>query len=94
MIRAKTATTVRVMFTTFRDGLQSTFGGKVRLDDFLPAVQASLDAGIRHFEFGGGARYPRRGVGVDPPRATRGSAAVRSRSPRLGVRRLGESFDH
>jgi pyruvate carboxylase subunit B len=48
---------IRVMFTPFRDGLQSSFGGKVRIDDFLPAMQASVDAGIRHFEFGGGARY-------------------------------------
>ncbi len=48
---------IRVMFTTFRDGLQSSFGGKVRFDDFLPALQASAEAGIRHFEFGGGARY-------------------------------------
>jgi pyruvate carboxylase subunit B len=45
------------MFTPFRDGLQSSFGGKVRLQDFLPALEASVDAGIRHFEFGGGARY-------------------------------------
>jgi pyruvate carboxylase subunit B len=45
------------MFTPFRDGLQSSFGGKVRLSDFLPAMQASAEAGIKHFEFGGGARY-------------------------------------
>ena len=57
MILAKTKKTIRVMFTPFRDGLQSSFGGKVRLNDFLPAVQASVEAGIRHFEFGGGARY-------------------------------------
>jgi pyruvate carboxylase subunit B len=29
------------MFTPFRDGLQSTFGGKVRLEDFLPAMEAA-----------------------------------------------------
>jgi len=40
-----------------RDGFQSVFGGKVRINDFLPALQASLAAGFRHFEFGGGARY-------------------------------------
>lgn len=57
MIFAEKPKTIRVMFTPFRDGLQSSFGGKVRLDDFLPAMQASVDAGIRHFEFGGGARY-------------------------------------
>ncbi|HEY6625844.1 MAG TPA: hypothetical protein VIZ21_02720, partial [Ignavibacteriaceae bacterium] len=48
---------IRVMFTPFRDGLQSSFGGKVRLNDYLPAMKASVDAGIRHFEFGGGARF-------------------------------------
>jgi pyruvate carboxylase subunit B len=48
---------IRVMFTAFRDGLQSIFGAKVRLNDFLPAMKASVDIGIRHFEFGGGARY-------------------------------------
>jgi pyruvate carboxylase subunit B len=48
---------VRVMFTPFRDGLQSTFGGKVRLEDFLPAMKASAEIGIRHFEFGGGALF-------------------------------------
>jgi pyruvate carboxylase subunit B len=48
---------VRVMFTPFRDGLQSTFGGKVRLEDFLPAMEASAELGIRHFEFGGGALF-------------------------------------
>ena len=45
------------MFTPFRDGLQSLFGGKARLQDILPAVEASAAAGIRHFEFGGGARF-------------------------------------
>jgi len=52
----------------FRDGLQSSFGGKVRLNDFLPAVKASVEAGIRHFEFGGGARYqaPYFYLGEDP----------------------------
>jgi pyruvate carboxylase subunit B len=48
---------VRVMFTPFRDGLQSTFGGKVRLEDFLPAMEASAEMGVRHFEFGGGALF-------------------------------------
>jgi pyruvate carboxylase subunit B len=45
------------MFTPFRDGLQSTFGGKVRLQDFLPAMEAAARAGVRHFEFGGGALF-------------------------------------
>jgi pyruvate carboxylase subunit B len=57
MIFAKSPKEIRVMFTPFRDGLQSSFGGKVRLTDFLPAMQASAEAGIKHFEFGGGARY-------------------------------------
>ena len=45
------------MFTPFRDGLQSLFGGKARVADILPALEASVAAGIRHFEFGGGARF-------------------------------------
>ena len=57
MIFTKNEKTIRVMFTPFRDGLQSAFGGKVRLHDFLPAMQAAADAGINHMEFGGGARY-------------------------------------
>ncbi len=59
---------IRVMLTTFRDGLQSSFGGKVRLNDILPAMEATKDAGVRHFEFGGGARYqaPFFYVGEDP----------------------------
>jgi pyruvate carboxylase subunit B len=59
---------IRVMFTPFRDGLQSVFGGKVRVDDILPAVRVAAEAGIRHFEFGGGARYqaPYFYVGEDP----------------------------
>jgi pyruvate carboxylase subunit B len=57
MLYTSTPKTIRVMFTPFRDGLQSSFGGKVRLKDILPAMEASAAAGIRHFEFGGGARY-------------------------------------
>lgn len=49
--------TIRVMFTPFRDGLQSCFGGRVRVADILPSMKAAAAAGIRHFEFGGGARY-------------------------------------
>lgn len=48
---------IDVMDTTFRDGFQSVFGGRVLMDDFLPAVAAARDAGISHFEFGGGARF-------------------------------------
>ncbi|PCI29199.1 MAG: biotin attachment protein [SAR324 cluster bacterium] len=45
------------MDTSFRDGFQSVFGARVKTDDFLPAVEASLDAGITHLEAGGGARF-------------------------------------
>lgn len=45
------------MDTTFRDGFQSVFGARVAMDDFLPAVSAAREAGIYHFEFGGGARF-------------------------------------
>jgi len=48
---------IDVMDTTFRDGFQSVFGGRVLLDDFFPAVEAAKTAGINHFEFGGGARF-------------------------------------
>ena len=48
---------IDVMDTTFRDGFQSVFGARVAMEDFLPAVSAAKDAGITHFEFGGGARF-------------------------------------
>jgi pyruvate carboxylase subunit B len=57
MIPNRSPRKVRVMITTFRDGLQSSFGGKVRLEAVLPAMEAAARAGVRHFEFGGGARY-------------------------------------
>jgi pyruvate carboxylase subunit B len=60
---------IRVQIVAFRDGLQSSFGGKVRLGDILPALEfAARRAGIRHFEFGGGARFqaPYFYVGEDP----------------------------
>ena len=59
---------IKVMITPFRDGLQSAFGGKVRLHDFLPAMKAAAEIGIRHMEFGGGARYqaPCFYLGEDP----------------------------
>jgi len=42
----------------FRDGLQSAFGAKVRLGDYLDAMIASVkELGCKHLEFGGGARY-------------------------------------
>ena len=58
MIVASKPRKVRVMLTAFRDGLQSSFGGRVRLADLLPAMEfAAQRVGVRHFEFGGGARF-------------------------------------
>jgi len=48
---------IDVMDTTFRDGFQSVFGGRVLMKDFFPAVEAAKTAGITHYEFGGGARF-------------------------------------
>ncbi len=48
---------IDIMDTTFRDGFQSVYGGRVLMDDFFPAVEAAKTAGINHFEFGGGARF-------------------------------------
>jgi len=45
------------MCTAFRDGFQSVYGARVFTKDFLPAVEATRDAGIRWFEAGGGARF-------------------------------------
>jgi pyruvate carboxylase subunit B len=43
--------------TSFRDGFQSVFGARVLTEDFIPAVEAAVSAGIDHFEAGGGARF-------------------------------------
>ena len=48
---------VKFMLTAFRDGFQSVIGARVLSKDFLPAVEAAYDAGIRWFEAGGGARF-------------------------------------
>ena len=48
---------IKVMDTSFRDGFQSVYGAKVLVDDFIPALQAAVDAGLRHFETAGGARF-------------------------------------
>ncbi len=48
---------IDIMDTTFRDGFQSVFGGRVLMEDFFPAVEVAKEAGITHFEFGGGARF-------------------------------------
>lgn len=57
MLSVSPSKTIRVMFTPFRDGLQSVFGGKTRVADIIPAMKKSREIGIQHFEFGGGARY-------------------------------------
>ncbi|EPO0417446.1 biotin/lipoyl-containing protein [Campylobacter upsaliensis] len=48
---------IDVMDTSFRDGFQSVYGARVLMDDFIPALEVAKEAGIRHFEFGGGARF-------------------------------------
>jgi len=48
---------IKVMDTSFRDGFQSIFGAKVLVDDFIPALQSAVSAGINHFETAGGARF-------------------------------------
>jgi len=48
---------IKFMDTSFRDGFQSVYGARVLTSDFLPAVEASVEAGITHFEAGGGARF-------------------------------------
>lgn len=45
------------MLTAFRDGFQSVYGARVLTKDFLPALPDAIDAGITHFEAGGGARF-------------------------------------
>ncbi len=48
---------IDVMDTSFRDGFQSVYGARILMDDFFPVVEAAKEAGITHFEFGGGARF-------------------------------------
>ncbi len=48
---------IKVMDTSFRDGFQSIYGAKVLVEDFIPALQAAVDAGLKHFETAGGARF-------------------------------------
>ena len=48
---------IKVMDTSFRDGFQSVYGARVFVDDFIPALQSAVSAGIRHFEVAGGARF-------------------------------------
>ncbi len=48
---------VDFMCTAFRDGLQSVFGARVFSTDIMPVVAAASQAGLKHFEAGGGARF-------------------------------------
>ncbi|MGM0431140.1 MAG: biotin/lipoyl-containing protein [Spirochaetota bacterium] len=48
---------INFMVTAFRDGFQSVYGARVFTKDFMPAVEAAANAGIDHFEAGGGARF-------------------------------------
>lgn len=48
---------IRFMDTSFRDGFQSVIGARVITADFIPAIQAAVEAGINHMEIGGGARF-------------------------------------
>ncbi|HSL40143.1 MAG TPA: biotin/lipoyl-containing protein [Desulforhopalus sp.] len=48
---------IQFMDTSFRDGFQSVFGARVLTNDFMPAVKASVEAGITNMEAGGGARF-------------------------------------
>jgi pyruvate carboxylase subunit B len=49
--------TIRFMDTSLRDGFQSVFGARALTDDFIPAVESAVHAGIEHIEAGGGARF-------------------------------------
>ena len=48
---------IKFMDCSFRDGFQSCLGARVRTDDFLPALEAAVKAGIDYIEIGGGARF-------------------------------------
>ena len=48
---------IKFMCTAFRDGFQSVYGARVITKDFIDAVSAAREAGIDHFEAGGGARF-------------------------------------
>jgi len=48
---------IKFMDTSFRDGFQSVFGGRVATKDFITPLKAAVNAGINHFEAGGGARF-------------------------------------
>ena len=43
---------IEFMDTSFRDGFQSVFGARVATKDFLPPLEAAVEAGITYFEAG------------------------------------------
>ena len=48
---------IRFLDTSFRDGFQSVIGARVISKDFMPALEAAVEAGWHHLEVGGGARF-------------------------------------
>lgn len=48
---------IKVQLTAFRDGFQSVYGGRVLLEDFINVIPLFVEAGIKHFELWGGARF-------------------------------------
>ncbi|TNJ36293.1 biotin attachment protein [Chlorobaculum thiosulfatiphilum] len=48
---------IRFMDVSFRDGFQSCYGARVKTEDFLPVLEAAVEAGTDNFEIGGGARF-------------------------------------
>ncbi|MEC9486274.1 MAG: biotin/lipoyl-containing protein [Prosthecochloris sp.] len=48
---------IKFMDVSFRDGFQSCYGARVKTDDFLPVLEAAVEAGTDNFEIGGGARF-------------------------------------
>lgn len=48
---------IKFMDCSFRDGFQSCLGARVKTEDFLPALDAAVKAGIDYIEIGGGARF-------------------------------------
>ncbi|MEA2011669.1 MAG: biotin/lipoyl-containing protein [Verrucomicrobiota bacterium] len=48
---------IKFMDTSFRDGFQSCLGARVKTKDFIPVLEAAVDAGTKSFEVGGGARF-------------------------------------
>ena len=48
---------IKVMDTSFRDCFQSCIGARIFTKDYIPAIEAAVNAGIRHFESGGGALF-------------------------------------